>query len=316
MKAILQDRYGPPDVLRLEDIDTPEAGDDQVLIRVHAASVNPADWHMMRGEPWIMRLGTGLRRPKDAVRGLDVAGTIEAVGRNVKDTRRGDDVFGVAKGSFAEHAVAKEGQLAPKPEGLTFEQAASVPVGGIAAIQALRDVAKVQPGQRVLISGASGGVGTFAVQIAKDMGAHVTGVCSTGNLDLVRSLGADHVIDYTKEDFTRAEDRYDLILYNAGAHSLLDCRRALTPRGTLIPNSGDAGVGPFIGAPIVSMFVRQKFRPYLAKENRADLVALKELIESGKVKPVIDRTYSLEDVPEAMRYLERRHARGKVIIKV
>ncbi|MGH2662361.1 MAG: NAD(P)-dependent alcohol dehydrogenase [Actinomycetota bacterium] len=316
MKAIVQDEYGSPDVLKLREVPKPEIGDDDVLLRVHAASVNPADWHIMRGEPRIMRLGFGFRKPKGPTRGIDVAGTVEAVGKDVKELRPGDEVFGVCDAAFAEYAVAKENRLGSKPKHITFEQAAAIPVAAHCALQALRNRGKVRPGQRVLINGASGGVGTFTVQIAKTMGAHVTGVCSSRNVDLVRSLGADEVIDYTKEDFTRAGERYDFILDNAGNHSLTDIRRALTRTGTLIPNNGDSGLGPLFRVALVSPFVRQKLRPFLSKENKDDLVALKELIEAGEVKPVIDRIYELKDVPEAMRYLEEGHVRGKVVITV
>ncbi len=316
MKAIIQDVYGSPDVLELRDIDKPVPGDDEVLLRIRAAAVNPADWHFMRGTPWILRLSFGLRRPKIVTRGLDVAGTVDAVGRSVKQLRPGDEVFGVCDGAFAEYATSTEDRVVARPTNLTFEQAAAVPVAGLTALQTLRDVGKVQPDQRVLINGASGGVGTFAVQVAKTMGADVTGVCSSRNVDMVRSLGADHVIDYTKENFTQLGQRYDFILDNAGNHSLSDCRRALTPRGTYLPNNGDHGIGPFIKAGLVSMFVRQRLKPFLSKENRGDLLAVKELVESGKVTPVIDRTHPLSEVPEAIRYLETRHARGKIVIRV
>jgi NADPH:quinone reductase-like Zn-dependent oxidoreductase len=316
MKAIIQDEYGPPDVLELRDVDKPTVDEDEVLVRVRAAAVNPADSHLLRGTPRIMRLGFGLRRPKNGIRGADVAGEVVAVGKDVAQLRPGDEVFGVCNGAFAEYAPAKEGKLAAKPEGLTLEQAAAVPLAALAALQALRDVGRVQRDQRVLINGASGGVGTFAVQIAKAMGAQVTGVCSSRNVDMVRSIGADQVIDYTQEDFTRSGQLYDFILDNAGNHALSDLRRVLTPTGTLIPNNGDAGLGPFVRAALLSMFVRQKLRPFLSKESRKDLLALKELIESGKVKPVIDRTYPLSEVPQAIRYLEEGHARGKIVIAV
>ncbi len=320
MKAIVQDVYGAPDVLELRDIDQPVVTDDDVLVRVHAAAVNPADWHIIRGRPYIARMAFGLLKPKEKGRGSDVAGHVEAIGKNVKQLQPGDEVFGCCKGAFAEYVCAGENSFVPKPSGLTFEQAAAIPVAGLTALQALRDVGKVQPGQKVLINGAAGGVGTFAVQIAKSFGAEVTGVCSTRNVDMVRSIGADHVIDYTQEDFTQRGERYDLILDNVD-RSLSDCRRALTPEGTLVPIGGTAGrwidgLGRVVKARVLSAFVRQRLAPFLAHVKNEDLVVLKELIEAGKVTPVIDRTYPLSETPEAIRYLEEGHARGKVVITV
>jgi NADPH:quinone reductase-like Zn-dependent oxidoreductase len=315
MKAIIQERYGPPDSLALKELDKPVVKDNQLLVRVHAAGVNPLDWHFVRGEPVIARLAMGLPKPKIRVRGVDVAGYVEAVGKAVRLFQAGDAVFGVGEGAFAEYATAEEGMVAPKPASLTFDQAAAVPVAAITALQALRDVGKLQSGQKVLINGASGGVGIFAIQIAKSFGAEVTGVCSTRNVDLVRSIGADQVIDYTGEDFTRAGQRYDLILDNAGSHSLGGYRRVLTAGGTLIMNSG-AALGTMALGRIVSPFVRQKLRTFLAKPNRDDLLVLSQLIEAGKLRPVIDRTDALGETPAAIGYVEAGHARGKVVIRV
>jgi NADPH:quinone reductase-like Zn-dependent oxidoreductase len=322
MKAIVQDKYGSPDVLELKDVGKPAAKDDEALVRVHAAAVNPADWHVMRGLPYIARLAFGLREPQGRLRGTDVAGHVEAVGRNVKQFQPGDEVFGWCKGApFAEYVCVREDGIALKPASLTFEQAAAVPLAAITALQGLRDKGRIQPGQKVLINGASGGVGTFAVQIAKSFGANVTGVCSTRNVDMVRSIGADQVIDYTQDDFTHSAQRYDLIFDNVASRSLSDCRRALTPKGTLIINSGTGGrwtgaLGRVVTALVLSPFVRQRLRPFFTKANQADLFVLKELIEAGKLTPVIDRTYRLSETPEAIGYLEEGHARGKVVITV
>lgn len=321
MRAIVFYRYGSPDVLAVEDIDKPVVGDDQVLVRVHASSVNPYDWHNMRGHPYLMRMGAGLRRPKSNRMGVDVAGHVEAVGRDVTQFKLGDEVFGFRGGALAEYVVGRERNFEPKPVGLTFEQAAAVPLAAQTALQALRDKGQLQSGQKVLINGASGGVGTFAVQIAKAYGAHVTAVCSTRNVDLVRSIGADHVIDYTREDFARGEQRYDLVFDIAGNRSLSDLRRVLSPSGILV----FVGAQPFrwlgpipslLGALIVRRFVSQKLLPLLARNSKDDLVVLKELIEAGKIAPVIDRTYPLAATPEAMRYLEAGHANAKVVITV
>ncbi|MGB9339273.1 MAG: NAD(P)-dependent alcohol dehydrogenase [Polyangiales bacterium] len=322
MKAIVQDRYGSVDVLRLQDIDRPELGDDDVLVRVLAAGVDPGVWHLMTGLPYLVRLGFGLRAPKTPVRGMDVAGRVEAVGENVTQFEIGDEVFGTCNGSFAEYACAREDKLVFKPANLSFEQAAAVPVSACTALHALRDSGEVRAGQKVLIVGASGGVGTFAVQLAKAFGAQVTGVCSTTKLELVRSIGADHVIDYTRDDFSQMGQRYDLILDIAGNRSLSLLRSALTPEGTLVIVGGEGG-GPWLGgtdrqvrALILSPFVRHNLRNFISVENKGDLLVLKELIESGKVTPVIDRTYPLREAPDAIRYLEDGEARGKVVIKV
>lgn len=320
MKAITYHRYGSPDVLEFQEVDEPVAKDDEVLVRVRAVSVNPRDWHFMRGLPYVVR-PFGLRRPKDGVLGSDVAGQVEAVGRNVTRFRPGDEVFAdVLTGGFAEYTGVSEDFLGLKPANLTFEQAAAVPLAALTALQGLRDHGRIRPGQKVLIIGASGGVGTFAVQIAKSFGADVTGVCSTRNLDMVRSLGADHVIDYTQEDFTQRGQKYDLILQLAGTRSPSDCRRALTPKGTLLLSSGESSgrwigpIGRIIKALVLSPFVSQRLAPFEAKRSREDLQTLKELIEAGKVTPVIDRTYSLSEVPVAIRHLEEGHARGKIVI--
>jgi NADPH:quinone reductase-like Zn-dependent oxidoreductase len=323
MKAIVYHEYGSPDVLELQEIDKPVVKDGDVLVRVRAASANPADWHYMRGLPYIMRPGAGLRRPKQSVLGRDISGQVEEVGKDVRGFRPGDEVFAeVEAGGFAEYTCVSEDLLLLKPADLTFEQAAAVPLAALTALQGLRDTGQVQPGQKVLIIGASGGVGTFAVQIAKSFGAIVTGVCSTRNVEMVRSLGADHVIDYTQEDFTRSGQKYDLIFQLAGTRSPSDLRRALTAQGTLVLSSGESDgrwLGPvdrMIKAVVLSPFVSQKLGSFLAKPNKDDLQFLKELIEAGTVKPVIDRTYPLGEAPEAIRYLEEGHARGKVVISV
>ena len=315
MKAIVQVKYGSPEALELKEIDKPVIKDAQVLVRVHAAGVNPLDWHFVRGQPYIARLALGLPRPKNGVRGVDVAGHIEAVGKNVRQYQAGDEVFGACDGAFAEYAPAGGDMVVPKPANLTFDQAAAVPVAAVTALQALRDVGKLQSGQKVLINGAAGGVGTFAVQIAKSFGADVTAVCSTRNVELVRSIGADHVVDYTREDFTRSGSRYDVILDNAGSHSLGEYRRVLAADGTLIMNSG-AALGTMAAGRMLSPFVRQKLRSFLAKLNREDLIVLCKLIEAGKLTSVIDRTYPLSQTPEAIGYVEAGHARGKVVITV
>jgi len=321
MKAIVQDTYGSTDVLKLRELDRPQIADDEVLVRVHAAGVDRGVWHVMTGRPYPVRLaGYGLRSPKTPVPGMDMAGVVEAVGKDVTRFRRGDEVFGIGKGAFAEYARAPEGKLAPKPANLTFEQAAAVAISGTAALQALRDHGRVEPGQKVLIIGASGGVGSFAVQLAKVFGAQVTAVCSAGKADLVRSLGADHVIDYAREDFADGERRYDVILDIGGNSSLRRLRRALAPKGTLVITGGESG-GRWLGgtdrqlrALLLSRFVDQKLTAFIAKEGSGDLLVLKELIEAGKVTPVIDRTYPLREAPEAIRYLEEGRARGKIVI--
>src|SRR5213082_3350395 len=325
MKAVVYCNYGVPN-LKFQEIEKPTPADDQLLIKVRAASVNPLDWHFIEGTPYFMRaMGVGLRKPKDTRLGVDFAGTVEAVGKNVTKFKPGDEVFGGRTGAFAEYVCVRESRaVALKPANVTFEQAASVPIAAITALQGVRDKGKVQPGQKVLINGASGGVGTFAVQIAKSMGADVTGVCSTRNLDLVRSLGADHVIDYTKEDFTKGDQRYDVILDNVGTQPLLSFRRALSPKGKYIMIGGggpnDQGlIGPLfrpIKAMLLSPFVSQEMGMFMADTNQKDLAVLADLMQSGKVKPVIDRTYKLSEVPAAIAYLEQGHARGKVVITV
>lgn len=323
MKAIVGDTYGTADVLGLRDIDRPEIGDDEVLVRVHAAGLDRGVWHIMTGLPYPIRLaGYGLRAPKTGVPGMDVAGVVEAVGGDVTRFQPGDEVFGIGKGTFAEYARASESKLAPKPSNLTFEQAAAVAISGSTALQGLRDHARVETGQKVLIIGASGGVGSYAVQLAGVFGADVTAVCSTTKVDMVRALGADHVIDYTQEDFAEGEQRYDVILDIGGNASLSRLRRALTPKGTLVIAGGETS-GRWLGgtdrqlrAIVLSPFVGQKLKTFVSKENHEDLIVLKELIEAGKVTPVIDRNYPLSEAPQAIRYLEQGHARGKVVITV
>jgi len=317
MKAYVRDRYGSPDVLKLQEVDKPEVTDEGVLVRVRATSVNALDWHMLRGKPYIARIGNGLRRPTDAVLGVDVAGIVEAVGANVTDLKPGDEVFGSRSGAFAEYISGKN--MVPMPKGLTFEQAGAVSVAGQTALQGLRDKGEIQAGQRVLIYGAGGGVGTFAVQIAKALGAEVTAATGPKSVEMVRSIGADQVVDYTREDFTRARQRYDLILDIGGNHTLSAMRRALNPEGTVVMVAPSPGqwIGPIariLGAVVTSRFGRQKVRPFLSTVSKDDLLVLKELIEAGKVTPVIDRTYSFNEIPEAVRYVEAGHAQGKVVI--
>lgn len=319
MKAIANREYGSPDKLQLVDNDIPTVGPGAVLVRVRAASVNPADWHFMRGSPYIIRVVAGLRRPKQTVRGLDVAGEVEAVGENVTGFRPHDAVFGSCQGAFAEYTCGEAGKFAPKPANLTFEQGAAVPIAGVTALQAL--AGRVQSGQRALINGAAGGVGTFAVQIAKAFGATVTGVCSGRNLDFVRSIGADDAVDYTLVDFTRNGQRYDLLVDAVGNRSLSDLRRSTTPKGTIVLVGAGGGkvLGPLLSLPgtlLMSLFMRQRLASVIAKVNREDLEVLKELIEGGKVTPVIDRTYPLNEAADAIRYLEAGHARGKVVLTV
>jgi NADPH:quinone reductase-like Zn-dependent oxidoreductase len=316
VKAIVQTEYGPPDVLKLKDVDKPVAKENDILVSVHATALNAGDYFSMRGSPWVARLTVGFPKPKNYIPGWDLAGRVQAVGEKVTRFQPGDEVFASCSGTLAEYVCVAEDKLAVKPTNLTFEQAAAVPNAAIAALQGLRDAGKVQPGHKVLINGASGGVGTFAMQIAKALGAEVTGVCSTRNVEMVRSIGADHVVDYTQEDFTQSGRRYDLILDNVANHSFSDLRRALTPQGKIIPNSGHGGMGYVIKAFLLSLFMRQQGSMYLASSNNEDLVVLKEFIEAGKITPVIDRTYPLSDTPEAFRYLEESHARGKVVITV
>jgi NADPH:quinone reductase-like Zn-dependent oxidoreductase len=325
MKAITYCDYGLTN-LKLENIEKPTPNDDQVLVRVRAASVNPYDWHFVEGTPKIMRaMGVGLRKPKDTRLGVDFAGTVEAVGKNVTQFKPGDEVFGGSTGAFAEYVCRRAtGSVALKPASITFEQAASANIAGITALQAVRDKGKLGPGQKVLINGASGGVGTFAVQIAKSLGADVTGVCSTRNVDLVRSLGADHVIDYTKEDFAKGTERYDAILDNVPNHTLSECRRVLSPKGKYVLIGGGGPndsrwIGPFgriIKTMVLSPFISQKMGMMMADTSQKDLTILADLMQSGKVKPVIDRTYKLSEVPAAIAYVEEGHARGKVIITI
>ena len=319
MKAIVYDKYGPPDVLELQEVEKPVVKDDKVLVKVHAASVNPADWHVMRADPFLIRLmGMGLLKPKSKILGADIAGQVEAVGSNVKQFQPGDEVFGdISRGGFAEYACVTENRLVLKPANLSFEEAASVPLAALTALQALRDKGQIQPGQKVLIHGASGGVGTFAVPIAKSFGAEVTGVCSTRNVDMVRSIGADHVIDYTKEDFTQNGQHYDLILAVAGNRSVFEYKRSLSPKGIYVMIGGSSTTLMFSSmllGPLISTFGSQKMGFMMAKINQNDMVFIKELLEAEKVTPVIDRSYTLSEVPEAIRYLEEGHAQGKVVI--
>jgi len=321
MKAIVIDRYGTPDVLRLEEVATPVPGDGEVLVRVRASSVNPYDWHFLTGRPKLFRPAFGLLKPKYRILGADLAGQVEAVGPGVTHFVSGDEVYGqAAAGTYAEYATMAETELAPKPSNLTFEQAAAVPLAGFTALQAIRDQGKVQPGQKVLINGASGGVGTLAVQIAKSYGAEVTGVCSTTNVDMVRSIGADHVIDYTHDDFTSDSRRYDLLLDNVGNRSLAECRRVLEPKGLYLASYGrpeNTWLGPvwlLARMALLSPFVGQKLTTFTAQPRAEDLHTLKGLIEAGSLRPVIDRTYPLPKVPDAFRYIEQWHARGKVVI--
>ena len=320
MKAIVRRRYGSPDVLALEEIDRPAVGETQVLIRIRAASLNAYDWHMLRGKPYLLRAMAGVRRPKLLVPGVDIAGVVEAVGAAVTRFTPGDDVFGPSHGALAEYAAAGERNYALKPANVTFEQAAAVPMAGTTALQALRDRGDLRPGQKVLINGASGGVGTFAVQLAKALGAEVTAVCSTGKVEMVRSIGADHVVDYTKEDFARGERRYDLIACVAGNRSLSACRRVLSAHGRLVVVGGEVDgnwIAPVIGMVkprLASLFRRQKMVSMLAKYRPADLSFIADLIAAGTVDPVIDRRYALAEVPDALRYLGEGHARGKIII--
>jgi NADPH:quinone reductase-like Zn-dependent oxidoreductase len=318
MKAIVFHNYGSPDVLKYEEVEKPTAGDNEVLLRVRAAAVNPLDWHQMRGTPYILRLW-GLRKPKFTRLGVDVSGEIEAVGRNVTQFKPGDAVFGACRGAFAEYACTSDSGLVFKPDNVTFEQAASVPVAAFTALQGLRDKGQIQRGQKVLINGAAGGVGTLAVQIAKWFGADVTGVCSARNVDMVRSIGADQVIDYLQEDFTKSGQRYDLIFDCVGNHSLFACRRVLNPKGRYVVVGAPGGpwVGPLslvIKGLVLSRFVSQTMVMLLGRKSKEDLTIMHELMAAGKVMPVIDRRYRLIEVPAAIRYLEEGHARGKVVI--
>ncbi len=322
MKAAVYTRYGPPDVINVKDIEKPVPKDDEVLLRVRSASVNPYDWHFMRGIPYFLRIGAGPLKPKVTRLGVDVAGEVEMVGSKVNGLRPGDKVFGTCRGAFAEYVCAPEPSFAIKPDNVSFEQAASVPIAGLTALQSLRDKGHIQSSQKVLINGAAGGVGTFAVQIAKSFGAEVSAVCSARNVELVRSIGADRAIDYTREDFTRSGHRYDLIYDLVANHSLSACRRVLNPGGIYVV----AGVGPgksvfillarAIAGPLLGVFVSQRFSVFGAKLRKDDLIILSQLMQAGTVTPVIDRVYRLTEVPEAVRYLEQGHARGKVVITV
>jgi NADPH:quinone reductase-like Zn-dependent oxidoreductase len=323
MKAIVQDVYGSADVLELRDIDPPVIGDDEVLLQIHAAGVEPGVWHIMTGLPYLVRImGYGLTKPKYPVRGRDVAGRVEAVGSAVTRFQPGDEVFGTCEGSFAEYAAAREDKLAMRPANLSFEQAAVIPISGVTALQALRDKGRVQPGDKVLIIGAGGGVGTFAVQLAKAFGAEVTGVCSTSKVDLVESIGADHVIDYTREDFADGPARYDLIIDTAGNRSLSQLRGALAPDGTLVIVGGEGGgawVGPadrIVPVALLSPFVKHRLLSLMARERWEDLQVLAEMAEAGKVTPALDRTYPLVEAPDAVRYVGEGHARGKVVVTI
>ena len=323
MKAAVRDRYGSPDVVELREIDRPVAADDDVLVRVRAASVNPADWYGVTGTPYVGRAQMGLRRPKEQRLGVDFAGTVEAVGKDVTQFRPGDEVFGGKTGAFAEYVCVREDRaVVPKPADVTFEQAAAVGVAGLTALQGLRDKGHVQPGQQVLINGASGGVGTFAVQIAKSFGAEVTGVCSTRNVELVRSIGADHVVDYTREDFTRSDLRYDLLLDVAGSRSWSECRRVLKPQATLVIVGAPKGtrlLGPLshiAALKLAAVRGRQKAVFFVAQFNKPDLEVLRDLLETGAVTPVIDRRYALSEIADAFRYLGEGHAQGKIVVTV
>jgi NADPH:quinone reductase-like Zn-dependent oxidoreductase len=325
MKAIVQDRFGPPDVLRLADIDPPEIGPGDVLVRVHAAGLNPYDWHMLRGDPLIARLipgGTGLTRPKYRVAGLDAAGTVEAAGADVRGLSAGDEVLGFCPGAFAEYAQAEAGKVVPKPASLTFGQAAAIPIAATTALRGIQEVGQVRAGQRVLVNGAAGGVGSFAVQIAAARDAEVTGVCSTRNAELVRSLGAAHVIDYTTDDFTLEPARYDVILDNVGNHPLGRLRGVLAPAGILVLNGGGSPghvvgpIGAMLRAAVVNGFVRQRLRFLPTREDRTELAAIAALIDDGKLRPVVDRTYPLAATAQGLRHVEGGHARGKAVVTV
>jgi NADPH:quinone reductase-like Zn-dependent oxidoreductase len=322
MRAIVYHQYGSPDVLQLEEVEKPTPKDDEVLIKVSSASVNALDWHLLSADIFLVRLNSGLTKPKQQILGADVAGTVEAVGQNVKQLRPGDEVFGdifdSGLGGFAEYVCTKEDALVIKPANLSLEEAAAIPVAALTALQGLRNKGQIQSGQKVLINGASGGVGTFAVQIAKAFGAEVTAVCSTGNMDTVRSLGADQVIDYTKEDFTKSDQQYDMILAVNGYHPIFDYKRALRPKGRYVMSGGTMaqfGQVVLLG-PVISMTSSQKMGNFMAKANHNDLLVIKELVEAGKVKPVIDRRYQLSETAEAMRYLGAGHAKGKIVITV
>ncbi|MGD8352662.1 MAG: NAD(P)-dependent alcohol dehydrogenase [Pseudomonadota bacterium] len=318
MKAVVFDQYGPPDVLRVEEVDKPVPGDDEILVKVHTSSVNAADWHLLRADPFLVRLYFGLFKPRYNILGADAAGTVEATGKSVRDFEPGDEVFGDLSesgwGAFADYACASEKVWVKKPASITFQEAAAAPLASVAALQALRDRGEVKAGHKVLVNGASGGVGTFAVQIAKSLGAEVTGVCSTRNLEMVRSLGADHVIDYTKEDFTRNRQHYDLILDTAAFRSMFAYRRSLSRRGIYVLIGGDRMFTAMLLGPVVSMPWGRKMRDFLHKPDQGDLLLIKELLQSGKVRSVIDKSFRLSEVPEAIHYQEKGHTQGKVVI--
>ena len=323
MKSVVYRKYGSAEVLKENEIEIPAVTDNQVLLKVHAVSINPADWHFMRGTPYLVRLQAGLLKPKNGSFGLDMAGVVEAVGKSVSEFKIGDEVFGESQGALSEYAVISKDQLAMKPVGLNFEQAAAVPMVGYTALQGLRDKGQIQSGDRVLVVGASGGVGTFAVQIAKSYGAEVTGVCSTRNVEMVKSIGADHVIDYTRENFFESRDKFDLIIQTAGNYSLKQLRKTLTPNGVLVQAGDSSGTKAAFGFGIIlgllrilfiTRFTKQRIPFFLARRSKADLLVLKGLIEAGKLKPVIDRSYPMSEVAQAVRYLETGHAQGKVII--
>jgi NADPH:quinone reductase-like Zn-dependent oxidoreductase len=314
MKAIVQEKYGPPEVLHLAEVERPALEPDRVLVRVRAAGVNPADWHQMRADPWFARAMFGLFRPKNPILGADFSGVVEEVGSETSGFRVGDAVFGGRSGSLAEYVAAKS--VVPKPDVLTFEQAGGIAIAGCTALQAVRDKGKLQPGQRVLVNGAAGGVGTFAVQIAKAFGGHVTGVCSTRNVELVRSLGADEVVDYTAEDFTKAGKEYDLVVDCVGNHSANAVRRVLTKNGTLVQVGGDGRISGLVAPLLLNLVVPQRLVSFIAKIGPEDLQTLAELAAQGKLTVHVDRTYPLEEAPDAIRYLETKHARGKVVVTV
>jgi NADPH:quinone reductase-like Zn-dependent oxidoreductase len=323
MKAAVRDRYGSPDVVEVREIEKPAPADEEVLVRVRAGSLNLGDWYAVTGRPWVGRTQMGLFKPKDNRLGVDYAGTVEAVGKDVTEFRPGDDVFGGRNGAYAEYVCAREDRaIVPKPANVTFEQAAAVPIAALTALQGLRDKGQVQPGQKVLINGASGGVGTFAIQIAKALGAEVTAVCSTGNVDTARALGADHLVDYTREDFTRSDRRYDLMLDVAGSRSWSACRRILTPQATLVIVGGPKAnrllgpLGPMVGKLLAGLLSSRKVVFFIAKFNRPDMEILRELLESGKLTPVIDRRYELSEIADAFRYMGEGHCRSKVVVTV
>jgi len=314
MKAVVQNNYGSPDILELREINMPVVRDNEVLVRVHAAAIHSGDYFGVKGSPFIARFAVGFPKPKNYIPGFDVSGIVEAIGKKVTQFKMGDEVFGACNNTCAEYVCAKEDKFVTKPDSLSFEEAAALPTSGVTALLGIRDVGKVKAGLKILINGASGGVGTYAVQIAKSLGAEVTGVCSSRNVDLVRSIGADHVIDYTQEDFTRGRQGYDIVFDNVANHSFSEYRRALNPGGKFIPNSGNAGMGYVFKAFLLSMFMGKHKPPFVAIPKNKDLTDLKDLVDAGKLKPVIDRTYALHKTPEAMAYIGKGHARGKVVI--